>query len=36
MKGSWRTAEAQHCEGPREVIDVGTGLGAVECPGLKG
>ena len=37
IKGSWRTAEAWHCEGQEDVTDEeGTASVAVEDPGLKG
>ena len=35
MKGSWRAAEAWHCERPGEAIGEDTALAAVEDPGLK-
>lgn len=35
-KGSWRTAEAWHCERPDEAIDEGTASTTVEALGLKG
>ena len=36
MKGSWRAAEAWHCEYPGEAIDEGTASVAVDGPRLKG
>ena len=36
MKGSWRTAEAWHCEKPEKAFGEGAASVAVEEPGLKG
>ena len=36
MKGSWRAAEAWHCERPGEVTFEGTASEAVESPELRG
>jgi hypothetical protein len=33
MKGSWRTAEARHCERPGQAIGEGAALVAIEGPG---
>lgn len=35
MKGSWRAAEARHCEGPGKAIGEGTVSVTFEDPGLK-
>ena len=35
MKGSWRAAEAWHCEKPEKVIDKSAASVAVEGTGLK-
>lgn len=35
LKGSWRAAEARHCERPGEFVGEDTALAAVEDPGLK-
>jgi len=36
MKGSWRAAEAGHCERPGKAIGGGTASVAVDSLGLKG
>ena len=36
IKGSWRAAEAWHCERPWEAIGEGAASVANEGPGLKG
>ena len=36
MKGSWRTAEAWHCERPWQAIGEGAATDVVDGPGLKG
>jgi hypothetical protein len=36
MKGSWRAAEAWHCERPWKDIGEGTASVAIDGPGLKG
>jgi hypothetical protein len=36
MKGSWRAAEAQHCERLWKVISEGAASVSVDGPGLKG
>jgi hypothetical protein len=36
MKGSWRAAEAWHCERPSKAIGRATASAAVDSPRLKG
>ena len=36
MEGSWREAEARHCEKPGMAISEGIASVAVDDPGLKG
>jgi hypothetical protein len=35
MKGSWRAAEARHCERPGKAVGEGAASDAVDGPGLE-